>query len=214
MLRSIARSRKRLRLPQNALTRTRPCPSTSRRSEYKTVKKRLIESFAKDDARERRMSGIGGAVGEMEELLGRMLEEQEGRTRARDAEKAARTERDEQKGRVGRALMEQATGRRKREEEDGEEEEDGARRGRGRAKRSRGMEEDDGLGALGDALKDSDLARIELEREKLAFERERLAEDKADREAERAIRREEREAWDRLELEKHKLLMEAFMGRK
>lgn len=52
--------------------------------------KRVIESFERKDVGERRMSGIGGEFGEIEELLGRVAEEKNDVLRSRDEEKAAR----------------------------------------------------------------------------------------------------------------------------
>lgn len=80
---------------------------------------------------------------------------------------------------------------------------------------------DDGLDAFGEHMKDADLARISLERERLHFEREmaeRGREDRVqerlerqmEREEERRERREERIEQQKLEVEKFKALIEAM----
>ena len=70
------------------------------------------------------------------------------------------------------------------------------------------------LAAFGEQLKESDLARIELEREQLALQRERFAVDRIDRERDRDERAAEREVLHKLELEKLKVMMEAFTSKR
>ena len=83
-----------------------------------------------------------------------------------------------------------------------------AGKGKRRKQRNNGMQGE--LAAFGEHWKESDIARAALEREKLAFRRESLVVDREERQRDREERNQEREASSRLDLEKLKIIMEAF----
>ena len=91
-------------------------------------------------------------------------------------------------------------------------ESDGERRSGGKVKRCKqrnnGIQGE--LAAFGEHLKESDLGRVVLGREQLAFLRESLFVDREERQRDREERKQEREAKSRLELEKLKIMMVAF----
>ena len=78
-----------------------------------------------------------------------------------------------------------------------------------KAKRVKRMEGRGEMGRFGSHLRDADLTRNELAREKLESERERSGAGRADRELEREERREKRKKIQELELANYKLLIEA-----
>lgn len=67
---------------------------------------------------------------------------------------------------------------------------------------------------LGLAMKEADFSNVAVERERLQFERERLLVEREERNEERELRPEEREARDILELDRHRMIMEALLSRK
>jgi len=163
------------------------------------------------------MSGIGGEVGELDELLSVMLDAQKDLKRAREDEKVERESKEGRKLEVGRALVARAMVRRDStvSEDDVEEVVDDMRCGKGKGKRRKVVDDvDSELAVLGEAMKETEMARISVDRARLALERERMELEKDDREKERELRREEREARDKLELEKFKLMMKTFASRK
>ena len=191
---------------------------------------KLQSSFDRRDSEEHGMSGVGGAVGEMDELPGMMAEvRQDCEERKLAATKAARA-RTEVKERLGKELVRRSLKRRassskssdeiedKIEDHDGEkkDEEDGR-------KKRKACRNTDGIDTDADEFATSlckvDMERIGVERARLNLERERLENEKkeraldreerrAERELEYAERRKDREAATKLDLEKFKLLLE------
>lgn len=66
------------------------------------------------------------------------------------------------------------------------------------------------LVSLAAAMKDSDMARIELEQEHFPLERERMEFEASGRAAERSLRKHEWEAHNKLKFYMLKLMMETF----
>lgn len=167
--------------------------------------KKLMDAFAKKDRQERMMSGIGGEVGELNELLGELLEAQEDLRATKDADRASKIEQERRKNDAGKELMSAAVRRSPLSDDGG-----GIGKGRGKRRRLDDDGDDAGLMVMATALKEADMARVDVDRERLVLERERMERETVDRAAERELRREEREARDKLELQKFKLMMETF----
>ena len=87
-----------------------------------------------------------------------------------------------------------------------------ARKGKRRKQRNNGMQGD--LAAFGEHLKENALAGIVLEKEQLAFRRESLVADPEERQRDREERKKEHEASSMLELEKLKIMKEAFIRKR
>mmetsp|Transcript_549 Transcript_549/g.1421 ORF Transcript_549/g.1421 Transcript_549/m.1421 type:complete len:313 (-) Transcript_549:2-940(-) len=81
-------------------------------------------------------------------------------------------------------------------------------------KRARQDSTDRGFERIASVLRESELARMALERDRMKFEKERLELDIAERQREREERRLENEAQRNLDLEKFKMMMELMMNRK
>ena len=121
----------------------------------------------------------------------------------------AQQETDREKEMIGQALVEMSLKRRTADNAS----EEAIEEVLGSAKKTKGMKQMESGGEMerfGAHLLDKDLARIELEREKLASERERSEAKRAERERERKERREEREKMQETELVKYKLLIEVL----
>ena len=166
------------------------------------------------------MSGIGGRVRELDELLVAMFEAQKDLKKNRDESRVAREEKEERKEQIGRALAAKTLARKRSVMASGSSNDNrdsgevGLMRGEGRGKRRRLEEEGvSGLFGLGESLKESDMARVAVERERLALDRKRIEIERLGRAEEREMRREERAAHDKLELEKFRLMRETFRGK-
>ena len=166
------------------------------------------------------MSGIGGEEGEMEELLAVIKEARDDVRNKQNAEKEAKARRDEEKERLGNELVEMATTRRgsseeaRGEESSGDEEQQAPRRTK-KAKPSVCKDPiSDDIERFAERLRDADMAKISLERERLALERDLMAIEREEREKERAMRREELDLNQKQELEKFKLMLEVLKSNK
>ena len=178
---------------------------------WKTVRdcyKHILDQLDKRDICERRMSGIGGEVGQLDELLMDMQQAREDLLATMTAEKTGQRERDEEKDRIGKALVASATKRNPTDSGRNTEGEDGPTPKKAKSKSARAAPSMD-MAAFSLNLRDPDTARIDLERKRLNFQRERSEEARAEHEQEREERREEREKMQELELAKYKLLTEA-----
>ena len=175
--------------------------------------KKIQHGFDRRDAADRKLSGVGGEIGELDELLGMMAEGRNDVEKEKMAVKAAQEEKEAKKERVGRELVASSLIRKR-----GSSADEGYTEGdndvdMGSAKKRRGRVHtlaENELKGFGNALKESDLARISFEQKKLDFEREKMVAEREEREKDRALRREERDAHNELELEKFKLLIGAF----
>jgi hypothetical protein len=67
---------------------------------------------------------------------------------------------------------------------------------------------------LGECLRDSDLALVAVERERLEFDTKRLEQEKIDRDEDLKLRREELAAHQEQEMEKFKLMMDIFKSQR
>ena len=131
------------------------------------------------------MSGIGGEVGEMDELLMEMRQARDDVLAQKACEKTAQQERDDEKDSIGRELVASASKRKKEELQSASDDEE---MGSGRKKvKTKGLRVDSSMdmAAFSLNLRDADLARVELDRERLQFERERSEADRSERERER-----------------------------
>ena len=193
-------------------------PSLSAKVTAKSLQdryKKLLENFRRADAADRRMSGVGGEMCEMDELLGMMEEARNDVQEKQSALKLARERQDAEKERLGKELVSRSLARRKSDGVDieagesfcNDDEPPRTKRKLGK----RGEKETIGeLASFGESLRQADIARIDIERERLQLERERLETEKEEREKDRELQREERRARDKLEIEKFKLMMAAF----
>jgi len=68
--------------------------------------KKIQDAFDKKDAAERRMSGVGGEVTEMEEILGMMAKMKDSSTKEQNAEKEEKRRQEVEKDKIGEELME------------------------------------------------------------------------------------------------------------
>ena len=220
---------------------------------WKAIKdryKRLQDQYGQMDDGNQRLSGVGGGeMGELADLLMTMREARDDWESQKKAVKTAEKKKEEDKQRMGEALMSAATARRSSTSSDEDQDGSGssiADNGEEQLKREVEIVGVEQLGSVqkkrrkqrnwgaigvsemdrfGVHLKEADLARIELERERLAFEQERAVADRLEREREREERRaerkeereecrQEREDQSRLELEKHKALIALLMKEK
>ena len=174
---------------------------------------KLQTLFDRGDAAQRKMSGVGGEVGELEELLGEMQEARDDLETQQAAQRTAAKEREEAKERIGKELVVRALHRDCRNDEEGssgsEFEEKQPRKKKSKRNTTDNDMTDDMKG-FREFLREADLARVAVERERLELDVKRLEQEKYDREEERKIRREELAAHQEQEMEKFKLMMEIF----
>ena len=189
--------------------------------------KRLQGRFDKYDNIESRISGVGGEMGEAEELLSTMREvrvELEGQCNAKQKRAMDEDDRKEWlRAIIRQRATERAPSRRGKDsgtgatvvDEDGEGEcegEDASMIGSARSsakKRKRGLAAfstmEDESGAFIAALQNADERQNELEAERLQLDRDRFEAEKADREFDREERRKDREAAREMDLEKFRI---------
>ena len=176
-------------------------------------------------AAERRLSGVGGAIGELDELLGMIGKARNDMEKEKKAVAAAQEEREASKVRIGKTLVARSLTRKSSDSEEDTEGDDqdtnGDGEGPGNARKKRrtsvvraGGAFEAELERFGVALRDADMARLAIDKERLVVERERVEKERQDRKKERDLRREERIAQQQLELEKFKMMMDAFMHTK
>ena len=180
--------------------------------------KRIQSRFDERDKIDGLMSGVGGEVGEMEELLSAMREARQDLLNSRSASRRAAQERETEKERLGaivraRAMTRERPANSSDFDVEGTEEEtsdQGATPKKRSAKRKHSDVTpdpfDNDIAALTAALQKSYESRM-------AFEERRLAKDVEQGEKDREERRIEREESNKLGLEKFKLMMEAFRQR-
>lgn len=198
-------------------TRRLTCPVT-----WKSVQDRYKRIQARFDERERvesLMSGVGGELGEIEELLSSMKEARQDLLNCKSASRRAAQEREAEKERLGSIVREKAMNRawpsRSGSEEDFEgiegetlDSDHTPKKRLGKRKLNDTMVDpfQDDIAAFTAALQKGEEAR-------LALEERRMASAVEEREKDRKERREEREAASKLELQKFKLMMDAFKSR-
>jgi hypothetical protein len=174
---------------------------------------KLQTLFDRGDAAQRKMSGVGGEVGELEELLGEMQEARDDLETQQVAQRTAAREREEAKERIGKELVVRALRRDFRNDEEVSSGSDFEEKQPRKKKSKRNTTDNnitDDMKGFGECLREADLARVAVERERLELDVKRLAQEKIDREEERKIRREELAAHQEQEMEKFKLMMEIF----
>jgi hypothetical protein len=174
---------------------------------------KLQTLFDRGDAAQRKMSGVGGEVGELEELLCEMQEARDDLETQQVAQRTAAREREEAKERIGKELVVRALRRDFRNDEEVSSGSDFEEKQPRKKKSKRNTTDNnitDDMKGFGECLREADLARVAVERERLELDVKRLAQEKIDREEERKIRREELAAHQEQEMEKFKLMMEIF----
>lgn len=176
--------------------------------------KRVQQGFDERDAVDQRMSGIGGEVDEMDELLMGMKEERADFRAHKDAVRKAVEAPEAEKERVGVLVCARAMSRSGRKvldligtKGDGATEQTPRKRTPRKSGNSAAFSNllDDDISTFTSALKASDEARNDLERKRLALDQARFDDSVANRAEERAER-------SRVELEKFKIMMEMFKG--
>jgi hypothetical protein len=188
---------------------------TSKSIQYKYVKLQAL--YKRDDAAQRKMSGVGGEVGELEELLGTMQEARADLETQKTAERSAAREREEAKERIGKELVLKALRRDSQNDEEGSSGSDFELKQPRKKKSKRATTENDienDMKGFGECLRDADLARVAVERERLEFDIKRLEQEKIDRDEDRKLRREELAAHQEQEMEKFKLMMDIFKSQR
>jgi len=176
-------------------------PNLREKVSWKSVQdryKRLESTYSKADNWRKKATGLGGESSEIEELLSIMREAKNDFLGKKIEEKAAKAAVDAEKEQAGLDLVAVATKR--KHKDDGT---DSLESASPKKMRTASSKPDGELASFGKYLHDADLARIELEREKLNLERERLANEREDR-------KQEREMNAKHELEKMKILVSAL----
>ncbi|PXF43393.1 hypothetical protein BWQ96_06888 [Gracilariopsis chorda] len=166
------------------------------------------------------MLGVGGEVTEMDELLGAMAEAWEGIQRDKSAEKDEKRRKEVEKEKMGKEMVARSLVRKSKTGPDvesdvdtqGEEEGSLSKRRRLNGRLRGGMAGE--LSSFGQALKEADMLRVQVEQERLILERERLKVEQEECEKERELRCKEREARDKLELDKFNLMIEMFASKR
>ena len=187
---------------------------------------RLQKDFDKSERKTCLLSGVGGEIGEAEELLAMMKEARDDAALQARMEKEALRAQEEAKIRKGEELVMLATERVPRRDdavvEIGEGDDDARPKKKRRDNVRLGADLFTGeVDRFADSIRESDDARIALDRERLLFEQKRFEREMQEREKERAMRseelekdramrKEEREAHERMELEKFKLMLEVL----
>lgn len=155
---------------------------------------RLVEDFETRDAQDKVMSGVGGEIGEVDALLGDIVEARKDLETKKKGDADAKSDQEQKKLAAGREIILQSLKNK-------------AKRGKGsssdtdsdtpkevtpKKRRVGRMEDQDGMAAFGEAIKASDLARCEVDREPLNLEAKKFEQEVLDRSAERAERAQER----------------------
>lgn len=186
---------------------------------WKTVQdryKRLQCRFDEQDKKEALMSGVGGEVGEADELLAVMKEAREDIAMQKRSNVMAADFREKEKERLGSVIREMSTKRTPQKERTGVTEDDDSGEER-KSKRARVVDVDlDGfmksMKQFCDVLKESDSARAELEREKLNLAKKQMEMDTARRAEEREERERAAERARQQDLERLQLILKAVQG--
>jgi hypothetical protein len=188
---------------------------TSKSIQDRYVKIQAI--YERDDAAQQNMSGVDGEVGELEELLGTMQEARADLETQKAAERSAAREREEAKERIGKEFVLKALQRDSRNDEEGSSGSDFELK-QPRTKKSKrattenNIEKD--MKGFGECLRDADLARVAVERERLELDIKILEQEKIDRDEELKLCREELATHQEQEMKKFKLMMEIFKSQR
>ena len=156
---------------------------------------RLVEDFETRDAQDKMMSGVSGEIGEVDALLGDIVEARKDLATKKKGDADAKSDQEKKKLAAGREIILQSLKNK-------------AKRGKGsssdtdsdtskevtpKKRRVGRMEDQDGMAAFGEAIKALDLARCEVDRKRLNSEAKKFEQEVLDRSAERAERAEERQ---------------------
>lgn len=178
--------------------------------------KRLQGTYDEEEATESRMSGLGGEVGEKEELLAGMREDREMVAAEKCAKKDAETKREREKERLGAIIRSRSTARKASgegsDEEEKEEEEEKNSKNRGVARRRNALAMQSEEASFMEALQRSDAKRAELEERKLELAREEMEDRREARKRERQYSKEDRDAAAELDLKKTKMMADMLAG--
>eukprot|EP00171_Calliarthron_tuberculosum_P001767 IDg1767t1 len=174
--------------------------------------KRLQSRFDASERVESAMSGVGGEVGEMEELLSMMRDARRDVADERSAARQKSKEQEAEKERLGAAVRQLATSRSSTSKESKDESPLPNRRAGAKRlhKEAFPLSFADDIKLFSDAIKEGDKARHELEKQRLELDRIRFDQECAEREKEREERRAERAEASRIDMEKFKLSLDAL----
>ena len=180
--------------------------------------KRLQARFDTQDRTEELMSGVGGEQGEMEELLSEMRYARQDLLSRKEERRTAALEREAEKERLGAAIRQHANKRifsssEETLEEDSKPALSSSSRKIPRSKKPR-IEMDpfkDDILIFTEVLEKGDKAQTEMKNERFMLEKRRLEFEIEERAKDREECRRERNEDRKLELEKHRLLLQAFV---
>jgi hypothetical protein len=174
---------------------------------------KLQALYERGDAAQRKMSGVGGGVGELEEILGSMQEARADLETQKTAERSASKERGEAKERIGKELVLKALRRDSRNDEEGSSGSDFELKQPRTKKSKRATTENNmvkDMKGFGEYLRDADLARVAVERERLELGIKRLEQEKIDLMRNENFVRKSLLQIKKQEMEKYKHMMEIF----
>lgn len=176
--------------------------------------KRIQTRFDEMDKVEQGMSGVGGELGEMEDLLSVMKQARQDFNDEKSATRRAANAREAAKEQLGAEIREQAMQRRTSVSPGTDAGGSSSNLEPSPTKRThRDAFQDpfeDDIVIFTRAIRQGDEARNRAEEERLLLDRERFEEERKERQMDREERREERAEASRLELEKFKILIGAF----
>jgi hypothetical protein len=133
------------------------------------------------------MSGVGGEMGELEELLGEMQEARDDLETQQVAQRTPAREMEEYKERIGKELVVRALRRDFRNDKEVSSGSDFEEKQPRKKKSKRNTTENnmtDDMRGFDECLREADLAKVAVEREMLELDAKRLAQEKIDREEE------------------------------
>jgi len=151
--------------------------------------KRIIDDFEARDQRERALSGTGGEIGELDELPADLLQARKDFLEEKNASSDALKKEEEQKLEAGRKIIIEALQNKKKRGSYETNDEEGPSKTRRRLP----GDTTDGMIALSSALKESDMAKYEVEKERIVLEKQHHEQEVLDRVADPAQCQEERE---------------------
>lgn len=184
--------------------------------------RKIMSTFKKEEARDRARSGTGGELSEADGLLLDMMEAVESVKEVDETKKEEEANANKRKLEAGREILEGAGGTSTItiNEQNGtggsaavviEDDDDDELRTPKGPKRRRGAQQLDrgsGLRSFGDALRDGEIARVELEAKRLAFDEKKHDDLLREREKDREEEAKDRERNSERDMERFKMMLE------